>query len=72
VRHHAQAPLAGTRTAYFGKEWGLMPAPVMERRELTAEPRQGPLIVEEYEGTTVVPPQATAYLDAHGNIVISL
>ena len=49
-----------------------MPAPVMERGELTAEARRGPLIIEEYEGTTVVPPQATASLDAHGNIVISL
>jgi N-methylhydantoinase A len=72
VRRHSQGPLAGTRMAYFGRERGLMPTPVMERWELTAEPRQGPLIVEEYEGTTVVPPQATAYLDAHGNIVINL
>jgi N-methylhydantoinase A len=61
-----------SRTAYFGKDCGLMPVPVIERWELTGDPRQGPLIIEEYEGTTVVPPQATAYLDAHGNIVISL
>ena len=72
VRRDSQAPLAGKRMAYFGKECGLMPTPVMERWELTAEPRQGPLIIEEYEGTTVVPPQATAYLDAHGNIVINI
>ena len=72
VRRRSQAPLAGVRTAYFGKEWGLMPVPVMERWELTADPRLGPLIIEEYEGTTVVPPQATACLDAHGNIVINI
>jgi len=29
-------------------------------------------VVEDYEGTTVVPPDATAWLDAHGNIVIEL
>jgi N-methylhydantoinase A len=71
VRRHSSARPAAIRTAYFGKECGLMPAPVIERWELRAEPRQGPLIVEEYEGTTVVPPQAMACLDAHGNIVMS-
>jgi N-methylhydantoinase A len=30
------------------------------------------LIVEEYEGTTVVPPRATALRDALGNIVVAL
>jgi N-methylhydantoinase A len=71
VRRRSSARPAAVRTAYFGKECGLMPAPVIERWELRAEPRQGPLIVEEYEGTTVVPPQAMACLDAHGNIVMS-
>jgi len=32
----------------------------------------GPLIVEEYEGTAVVPPGATAWLDEHANIVIEI
>ena len=72
VRRHSSARLAAIRTAYFGKECGLLPAPVIERWDLRAEPRQGPLIIEEYEGTTVVPPQATACLDAHGNIVMGL
>jgi N-methylhydantoinase A len=30
------------------------------------------LVIEEYEGTTIVPPDATASLDAHNNIVIDL
>jgi hypothetical protein len=30
------------------------------------------LIVEEYAGTTVVPPQATVLRDGFGNIVIEL
>ena len=33
---------------------------------------RGPLIVEEYDATCVVPPDATASLDAGGNIVIAL
>ena len=34
--------------------------------------RAGPLIVEEYEGTTVVPPNCAARLDDAGNIVIEV
>ena len=45
---------------------------MIRRATLTASPRQGPLIVEDYEGTTVVPPDAIATLDDHGNIVIEL
>ena len=42
------------------------------RTDLAATPRSGPLIVEEYDGTTVVLPDASARLDAFGNIVIAL
>ena len=63
---------AGTaRKAYFGKEHGQIETPVIARSELTSTPRQGPLVIEEYEGTTVVPPHARAALDAHDNIVIT-
>jgi len=67
-----RAPTAPFRKAYFGREHGLLDTPVIERRELTATPRPGPMIVEEYEGTTVVPPNARAARDALGNIVITL
>ncbi len=42
------------------------------RRSDLAQPRIGPLIVEEYDATCVVPPGARAELDAGGNIVIEL
>ena len=48
-----------------------METPVSERGELTETPRTGPLIVEEYEGTTVVPPHAVASRDKLNNIVIT-
>ena len=67
-----RAPTAPFRMAYFGKAHGLLDTPVIERGDLTSTPRSGPLIIEEYEGTTVVPPLATAIRDAHDNIVISL
>ena len=60
------------RRAYFGPVHRLMDTPVIERADLSATPRQGPLIIEEYEGTTVVPPQANAARDARDNIVIRL
>jgi N-methylhydantoinase A len=56
------------RPAYFGS-W--IETPVMRRSELT-KPRSGPLIVEEYDATCVVPPGAKAELDAGGNIIITL
>lgn len=67
-----RAPTAPSRKAYFGQEHGLLDTPVIERRELTATPRPGPLIIEEYEGTTVVPPHSSAARDALDNIVITL
>ncbi len=44
----------------------------MTRSHLSATPRRGPLIIEEYEGTAVVPPDCTARLDATGNVLIDL
>jgi N-methylhydantoinase A len=56
------------RPAYFG-EW--LDTPVMRRSDL-ARAVKGPLIVEEYDATCVIPPGASASLDAGGNIVIEL
>ena len=61
-----------TRPAYFGKAHGRIDTPVIRRHDLTETPVPGPLIVEEYEGTTVVPPDATAFRDRFDNIVIDL
>jgi N-methylhydantoinase A len=60
------------RMAYFGPAWGMLTMPVMARGGLSETPRRGPLIIEEYEGTVVVPPDATAARDAHGDILIDL
>jgi N-methylhydantoinase A len=38
---------------------------------LDATPRPGPLLLDEYDATTLVPPGCAARLDAHGNIVIT-
>jgi len=62
----------GIRRAYFGPEAGWIETPVMERGQLSRDPLPGPLIVEEYEGTSLVPPGARATLDGRGNLVIDL
>jgi N-methylhydantoinase A len=60
------------RKVYFGPDFGEHDTPVMGRYALTGQLRAGPLIIEEYEGTTVVPPNCAARLDAAGNIVIEV
>jgi N-methylhydantoinase A len=70
---NAQEVRAATvRSAYFGKALGLIRTPVLDRSDLTGEWRQGPLIVEEYDATCVVPPQGRARLDGLGNIEIDI
>jgi N-methylhydantoinase A len=57
-----------SRSAYFGREHGTLPTPVLDRGDLDQHPRPGPLIVEEYDATTIVPPGWSARLDAYANI----
>jgi N-methylhydantoinase A len=58
------------RLAYFGPRLGRLPTPVIGRFDLTKNPRSGPLLIDEYDATTLVPPGCTAQLDALGNIII--
>ena len=60
----------GARPAFFGAAAGRPKVPVVPREALTAAPRGGPLIVEEYDATCVAPPGWTARLDAAQNIVL--
>jgi N-methylhydantoinase A len=59
------------RRAYFGRAHGWAEVPVVGRRHLTAR-RPGPVIVEEYDATCIIPPGASAVRDEYGNIVIDL
>ncbi len=60
------------RRAYFGREIGWVEAPVIERGEVGRQGRAGPLIVEEYDTTTVVPPGAQIRLGDWHCLVIEL
>ncbi|MCA3261719.1 MAG: hydantoinase/oxoprolinase family protein [Telmatospirillum sp.] len=77
LRHFAHAansekPLAHTRDVYFGPAFGICPTPVLRRAELGPAPRSGPMIVEEYDSTCVVPPDSKAHVDGGGNLVLEV
>jgi len=68
----AQSRPAGRRTAFFGAELGAHGTPVLSRAALIAGPRRGPILFDEDDATLVVPPDATASLDANSNIIVDL
>ena len=63
-------PTHRSRRAYFGPSHDLLEAPVLGRADLRPERTEGPLLIDEYDSTTVVPPGWGAWLDLHGNIRI--
>jgi N-methylhydantoinase A len=65
-------PVERGRRAYFGPRWGWLETSIIGRTDLSPKPAAGPLIVEEYDSTIVVPPDARASLDEWGNVVLSL
>ena len=60
------------REAYFGPEQGLLATPVIPRKDLVGQTIEGPLIIEEYDATCLVPPGCVASLDELGNIDIAI
>lgn len=62
--------VTGHRSVYFGKRWGWLDAPVVRRETVTAA--TGPLIIEEYDTTIIVPPGALVKRDMTGSIRIDL
>jgi N-methylhydantoinase A len=64
------AAARGSRQAYFGPQHCWRQTPVLGRNDLMAAPSDGPLIVEEYDATTVIPPGWSASLDAGGHVMI--
>jgi N-methylhydantoinase A len=58
------------RRVCFGPGLGMRDAPVLRREDLLAATRRGPLVIDEYDATCVVPPDFAARLDDLGNIVI--
>ncbi|MGE0502282.1 MAG: hydantoinase/oxoprolinase family protein [Rhizobiaceae bacterium] len=62
----------GARHAYFGAEQGLVETPVIARNLLSKDRTPGPLLVQEYDTTIVVPPGFAAALDPQGCVIIDV
>lgn len=62
---------SGRRDAYYGDSYGWLATPIISRQDLTSAARSGPLIIEEYDSTTVVRPGWTAVIDGWNNIVLN-
>ena len=58
------------RQVYFGGDIGWIDTTVIDRGGLTDNPADGPLIIEEYDSTTVVPPRWRASVDSWRNIIL--
>ena len=61
-----------SRTVYFGPDAGRVDTPVCERSVLDWTWRTGPLLIEEFDSTTVVPPDGRARLIAWDTLEIEL
>ena len=62
----------GQRDAYFGPGFGIMKTAICDRGDIGSHARPGPVIIEEYEGTVVVPPDTSVRLDSQGSLIIEL
>lgn len=73
LKAHAQvmgANGAHTREAFFGADLGNIRTSVIGRDELVGT-MQGPLLIDEYDSTVVVPPGMRAHVDSLGNVVMT-
>ena len=58
-----------SRRAYFGADHGSIDTPVVTRADIDDGAR-GPLLIDEYDSTTVVPPGWSVRRDDEGNLVL--
>ena len=65
---HAVA--CGERNAYFGRDHGWLRTPVCARADFDSEPRRGPVIVQEFDATVLVPPDYSVTRDSQENLVM--
>jgi N-methylhydantoinase A len=60
----------GTRTAYFGPKIGERETRILPRTGLIGKSLEGPVVLEEFDTTVVVPVGWSASLDQYGNIIL--
>ena len=72
VAERASAARAATRSVSFARGQPPRSTPVIGRGDLAAEPRPGPLLIEEFDSTILVPPGSRVSRNAWGCVVIEL
>lgn len=70
IKERAGASRSGTRNVSFFRGSDPTPVPIIGRQAVGVEPRSGPLIIEEFDATIIVPPDASVRTDAFGCIVL--
>lgn len=64
--------LTGTRDVYFTRGQPARATRLVARSQMGATPMPGPMVIESYDTTIVVPPDAHAWADAIGNVIIEI
>lgn len=75
AQHSFAPPIAHerrTRNAYFGPEHGRILTPVLNRADLQGLTVEGPVLIDDMDTTTVVPPHCSVRLDDWGNLIITV
>jgi len=72
IETRASAPTSRRRAIHFARGAAAIDTEVVPRSALPSSPRRGPLVIEEFDATTVVPPDASVHRDSIGNIVLEL
>ena len=72
VTTELDTPPAPAREVYFGPEHGWVHTEIVRRRDIPREGTVGPLIIEDYDATIVVPPAARTTREAWELIAIEL
>ena len=61
---------SGVRQVYFGPDHGWLAARLLGRSELGTQPQNGPIIVQEFDATILVPPDYGVIRDGQENLVM--
>jgi N-methylhydantoinase A len=72
IESRAGAPTTRSRAIHFARGAAAVDTEVVQRSVLTSSSRRGPLVIEEFDSTTVVPPDASVHRDTMGNIVLEV
>jgi len=72
IEQRTGAARATHRLVSFTRAAPAIETAIVSRAAIATSPRSGPLIVEEFDATIVVPPDATISRDAMGNLILTI